>query len=190
MKDLRAKDQLIAEDPILVIISNNLLAHCICWRLDKQTSATNCCSHRSWILSFMRCRVVEEVVRLCSSSQWSQGGWMTGAKHAKGNQCHLAMQNSVFDIPCKTLTICKHYITAKVCQQHLWRCQSSRKLWSCENFLDSGKQDLWRWLIKSSRKLRLCENFLETSINNGPVRYFCSKMYYAADINLWWWCKW
>jgi hypothetical protein len=55
IKDWRAKDQLIAEAPILVIISNNLLVHCICWRLDKQTSATNCCLHRSCILSFMRC---------------------------------------------------------------------------------------------------------------------------------------
>ncbi len=54
IKDWRAKDQLIAQAPILVMISNNLLVHCICWRLDKQTSATNCL-HRSWILSFMRC---------------------------------------------------------------------------------------------------------------------------------------
>jgi hypothetical protein len=30
LKDRRAKDQLIAEAPILVIISNNLLEHCIC----------------------------------------------------------------------------------------------------------------------------------------------------------------
>lgn len=55
IQDWRAKDQLIAEAPILVIISNKLLVHCICWRLDKQTSATNCCLHRSCILSFMRC---------------------------------------------------------------------------------------------------------------------------------------